>query len=177
MRSGSERSQLASFELVTLPVIDVSVTSPEMMTPCSFGYGYPGGVQHPGEETEDEFAQRIWREMQRRKQPAAGPTAATQEAWGAADEAAKQRDVSLSLLTTHAPIMHNGQSLSTLGLTHGRAQYAHCTDNPSTLFHKDELTELKRICRQEPGRLKNAPERSWMRRRPKMPPGDRLSRW
>ncbi|CAK0783246.1 hypothetical protein CVIRNUC_006445 [Coccomyxa viridis] len=58
----------------------------------SFGYGYPGGVQHPGEETEDEFAQRIWREMQRRKQPAAGPTAATQEAWGAADEAAKQRD-------------------------------------------------------------------------------------
>ena len=64
----------------------------------SFGYGHPGGVQHPGEETEDEFAQRIWEEMQRRKQPAAGPTAATQEAWGAADEAAKQRDVSLSLL-------------------------------------------------------------------------------
>lgn len=32
--------------------------------------------------------------MQRRKQAPAGPSAATQEAWGAADDAAKQRDVS-----------------------------------------------------------------------------------
>ena len=77
------------------------------MTPCSFGYGYSGGAQHLGGETEDEFAQRIWKEMHRRKQPAAGPTAATQEAWGAADEAAKQRDVSLSLVTNNAFSMHH----------------------------------------------------------------------
>lgn len=64
------------------------------MVPCSFGFGYThGGTQHFEGETEDEFAQRIWQEMQRRKQAASGPSAATQEAWGAADEAAKQRDV------------------------------------------------------------------------------------
>lgn len=65
--------------------------------PCSFGFGYThGGTQHFKGETEDEFAQRIWQEMQRRQQATYGPTAATQEAWGAANEAARQRDVRTS---------------------------------------------------------------------------------
>ena len=67
---------------------------PRCLLSCSFGFGYThGGAQHSEGETEDEFAQRIWQEMQRRKQAASGPSAATQETWGAADEAAKQRDV------------------------------------------------------------------------------------
>lgn len=76
----------------------------------SFGFGYThGGTQHFEGETEDEFAQRIWQEMQRRKQAASGPSAATQEAWGAADEAAKQRDVRMLPLPHLAEAVILGQ--------------------------------------------------------------------
>ena len=85
------------------------------MVPCSFGFGYThGGTQHCEGETEDEFAQRIWQEMQRLRQAVSGPTAATQEAWGAADKAAKQRDVrapplswlQLCQAVRHVSLMH-----------------------------------------------------------------------
>ncbi|KAK9836163.1 hypothetical protein WJX81_006036 [Elliptochloris bilobata] len=49
----------------------------------------------PAPEDADAYAQRLWEEMQRRqraKSGAAGPSAAAQETWGAADAAARARD-------------------------------------------------------------------------------------